>query len=332
MLQVLFSVITTVYSPDYDLGRKVFYWLLLITFVFLFPSKSKKSFKQVNINLILKGILLLICIIQLIVVMNLLSNKEILAFNLISRDDFFHYDYLTNLHGGKIPFMLRFYFRQIAMLATLLIVKRKFSDFMLVYVFWISSIVISIVSGGRFVFLELLLFFVTIGISKKALKYVLAIGLATILGLTYGRTGGFDSLYSSLIGLDFAYEVSKLSPDFGYFSRLGIFLDNLKGMSSWSWIKYGTFLDEFLYFNPVLNSSFNAYGTIFIIPLAETGIIGFTFFLFVITMVGWLLRDTSFSDSFVLMLIMGLFQFNLLWYPVVYLFLFVTFTRLINVK
>jgi hypothetical protein len=330
--QIIFSVVTTVSSSDYDLGRKVIYWLLLIAFVLLFPSKSKKTSQLININPIIKLIILLVCGIQVIIIIKLISNQEVLALSLISREDFFSYDFLTNIHGGKIPFMLRFYLKQIALLGTVVILYRSTPDKILIGLYWLTSMFISVVSGGRFVFLEFGLFLFTLGIQKKVLRLLFFLGLMIIIGLTYIRTGGYDSLFSALIGLDFAYEVAKITPDYGYFSRFGIVLDHLNGMSTWSWIKYGSFLNDFLYYNPILDSSFNAYGTLFIIPLAELGITGFIFFLLIIITIGWILRGTIYSDAFVLMLTMGLFQFNILWYPVVYLFVLATFLSLIKVE
>lgn len=239
---------------------------------------------------------------------------------LIQRDIYFQYSFQTYLYSGPIGVMIKTFFGPVVLLgAFILKVNSRVTIFSLL-VFWSGYLSINLIGGGRFVILELILYSFTLSIKsgwKQKMLVLSSFSLAILL--TYLRTGDFNSLASSLIGTDFAYCIGTVSTGFGYFSEGNVLFDVFQPMSNWSLIRYGSYLNEFIHYSPLFESKYNAYSTMFFLPYTELGLVGHYFFCGFLLLYSYLVRGTIIYGPFEFLLIMGLFQSPIFWYPVMYM-------------
>lgn len=246
----------------------------------------------------------------------------------VSRKLFFDYDFQAYLFSGPLGIMIKTFIGPIILFLTFITSKKSFFSQVSLVVFWTGYLLLNLIGGGRFVLLELGLYLLTVIQLNRWKKIIFVIFLiSTALVTTIIRTGELNSLASIFIGLDFAYVIGQAGESFGYFSELNFVLDIFKPMSSWSLIQYGTYLNDFLYQNFILKSSFNAYSTMFYIPYVELGLFGHFFFCLFILISSLLVKNTFFSGFFEYLMIMGLFQSPIYWYPIFYILIAVIILR-----
>jgi hypothetical protein len=242
---------------------------------------------------------------------------------IINRQIYFQFSFQTYLYSGPLGVMIKTFFGPVVLLAAFILkINSRFTLFSLV-AFWSGYVFIGLIGGGRFVILELILYSFTLTIkSGWKQKILLLCAFSTAMCITYLRTGDFNSLASMLIGSDFAYNIGILSDGFGYIAEGNLLFDVFRPMSNWSLIRYGTYLNDFIHYSPLFESKYNAYSTMFFIPYAELGLVGHYLFCASLLIYGNLVKATFIDAPFSFLLIMGLFQSPIFWYPVVYILIF----------